>query len=158
MSWMMLSRTIPTVIFTILASYALWQSHNPFKRRQRLRQSVALIFLCLVISGHLLITGLQAYNQLPGNICTWRIPGNSNEAEEQIWINLDKVFRDAGFNLWPNTFYSLLMISDYPSSSGFGYAIPTRAEKGVGSLVNLRKFDYRVCSFISILSLPNIYR
>ena len=44
MSWLTLSRTIPTAIFTILASYALWESHAPYKNRQRLRQTVAFIF------------------------------------------------------------------------------------------------------------------
>ena len=39
-----LSRTIPAAIFTILASYALWESHSPKKKRQRLRQIVAFIF------------------------------------------------------------------------------------------------------------------
>ena len=37
----MISRTIATTIFAILASYALWESHAPFKRKQRLRQQVA---------------------------------------------------------------------------------------------------------------------
>jgi hypothetical protein len=41
MSWLTLSRTIPTAIFTILASY---ESHAPYKKRQRLRQIVAFIF------------------------------------------------------------------------------------------------------------------
>ena len=40
MSWL----TIPSAIFTILASYALWESHAPYKRRQRFRQIVAFIF------------------------------------------------------------------------------------------------------------------
>ena len=44
MSWLTLSRTIPTAIFTILASYALCESHTPYKKRQRLSQTVALIF------------------------------------------------------------------------------------------------------------------
>ena len=46
MSWLTLSRTIPTAIFkfTILASYALWESHAPYRKRQRLRQTVAFIF------------------------------------------------------------------------------------------------------------------
>jgi hypothetical protein len=44
MSWLTLSRTIPTAIFTVLASYALWESHAPYKKRQRLRQTVAFIF------------------------------------------------------------------------------------------------------------------
>jgi hypothetical protein len=38
MSSSSLSRTIATTIFTILASYALWESHAPFKRKQRLRR------------------------------------------------------------------------------------------------------------------------
>jgi hypothetical protein len=44
MSWLTLSRTVPTAIFTILASYALWESHAPYKKRQRLRQTVAFSF------------------------------------------------------------------------------------------------------------------
>jgi len=50
---MMLSRTIPTAIFTILASYALWESHAPYKKRQRLRQSVAFtFFVSMSLSDH----------------------------------------------------------------------------------------------------------
>ena len=45
MSWFMLSRTVPTAIFTILASYALWESHAPYKRRQHLRQSVSFFYI-----------------------------------------------------------------------------------------------------------------
>ena len=56
MSWLTLSRSIPTAIFSILASYALWESHAPFKKRQRLRQTVAFIFLYQV---YLLITVLD---------------------------------------------------------------------------------------------------
>ena len=41
MSSSTLSRTIATTIFTLLASYALWESHAPFKRKQRLRRQVA---------------------------------------------------------------------------------------------------------------------
>ena len=44
MSCSTLSRTIPMAIFTILASYALWESHAPYKKRQRLRQTVAFVF------------------------------------------------------------------------------------------------------------------
>ena len=45
MSWLTLSRTIPAAaIFTILASCALWKSYAPYKKRQRLRQTVAFIF------------------------------------------------------------------------------------------------------------------
>ena len=95
---------------------------------------------------------LQGYNnQLPGDICTWRVPGNNCEADERIWIILDKVFRDAGFTLWPNVAFSSLKIADYPSSSGFGYAIPTRRKgDGVGSLALLREFEYNVCTFICL--------
>lgn len=50
MSRLTLSRTIPAVIFTILASYTLWESHARYKKRQRLRQTVAL-FLFLLFLG-----------------------------------------------------------------------------------------------------------
>ena len=146
MSWLTLSKTIPTAIFTILASYALWESHAPYKKRQRLRQTVAFIFFVSRLP-------LDYYNnQLPGNICTWRLPGDNCEVEEQIWINLNEVFRDAGFTFWPNAFCSMLRIADYPSSSGFGYAIPTRGKEGVGSLKKLRQFEYHVCCFICLFN------
>jgi hypothetical protein len=85
---------------------------------------------------------------------TWRLPGNSYEVEEQIWINLDKVFRDAGFTLWPHAFWSTLRISEYPTLSGFGYAIPTRGNAGVGSLEELREFQYHVCIVFIRLFYP----
>ena len=100
--------------------------------------------------GCLLITGYN--NQLPGNMETWRLPGDDYEEEEQIWINLDKVFRDAGFTLWPHVIYFMLRISEYPLSSGFGYALPSRGNLGVGSLAKLREFQYHVCKVLSVYS------
>jgi hypothetical protein len=44
MSWLTLSKTTSIPIFIILASYALWESHAPYKKRRRLRQTVAFIF------------------------------------------------------------------------------------------------------------------
>ena len=81
---------------------------------------------------------------------TWRLPGRSHEVEEQIWTNLDKVFRDAGFSFWRHAFWSLLTISEYPSSSGFGYALPTRGNEGLGSLADLRRFQYYVCIVLTV--------
>ena len=50
---MSLSRTIPTAMFIILASYALWESHAPYKKRKRLRQTVAFFFfLSRKLSDH----------------------------------------------------------------------------------------------------------
>ena len=85
---------------------------------------------------------------------TWRIPGSSHEVEEQIWINLNKVFRDAGFTLWPHAFCSMLRVFENPSSSGFGYVIPTRGNVGVGpgSLKMLREFQYHVCIVLTVYS------
>ena len=83
---------------------------------------------------------------------TWRVPGNSYEVEKQIWISLDNVFRDAGITLWPYAVASTLEISEYPSSSGFGYAIPTRGEDVVGSVADLCEFEYSVCSFTFVYS------
>ena len=45
MSWYTVSKTIPTTIFTILASYAIWESHSPYKKRQRLRQTVSFFYI-----------------------------------------------------------------------------------------------------------------
>jgi hypothetical protein len=97
-------------------------------------------------------------NQLPGNICTWRLPG---KLMRQIWIILDN---DTGFTLWPNAFCSELRIADYPSSGGFGYAIPTRGKGGrgrAGTLGQLRKFEYHVCGFICLFNpcsvVPALY-
>ena len=74
------------------------------------------------------------------------MPGETVEADEEIWIKLEKVFRDAGFTLWSHALSSILKIADYPSSSGFGYAIPSRGIDGVlGSLRKLRQFEYSVC-------------
>ena len=137
--------TIPTAIFTLLASYALWESHAPHKKRQRLRQTVG--FILLVSRSP---PDHRSNNQLPDNIESWRIPG-SYAAHEQIWLNLDKVFRDAGFMLWPNAFSFVLRIADHASSSGFGYTIPSRGREGGGLLKMLRQFNYHVCSFICLL-------
>jgi transcriptional regulator of NAD metabolism len=67
MSWLTLSRTVPTAIFTILASYALWESHAPYKKRQRLRQTVAFIFFVsrLPIDHRVIITRFLAISK-PG--------------------------------------------------------------------------------------------
>ena len=52
--------------------------------------------------------------------------------------------------LWQNAYCCTLRIPDYSSSSGFGYVIPTRGKKGVGSLAMLREFNYLVCSLIHL--------
>ena len=53
-----------------------------------------------------------------------------------------------GIILWPNAYCCTLWNSVLPSSSGFGYVIPTRGKKGVGSLAMLRKFNNLVRSLI----------
>ena len=130
MSKFTLSRTIPPAIFTgtILASYALWESHAPYKKEATPQaNSCALSFF--VISGFASWNHRRYNNLLPGDIESWRIPGRSHETRredlEQIWIKLDKVFRDAGFTLWTHAFSFVLTIADYPSSSGFGYPLPS---------------------------------
>ena len=110
----------------------------PVKRGSASGRQLRSFSLCL---GRLLITNYN--NQLPGNLWTWRLPGNGDQ-EHQIWINLNKVFRDAGFILWPLAFSFLHVVADYPSSSGFGHALPSRGEKDVGGLGMLREFDCRV--------------
>ena len=104
--------------------------------------------------GHLLITGNN--NQLPSNICAWRQPAGGFVTDERIWKNLDKeVFRDAGFTIWPHALYSSFRIADFPSLSGFGYAIPSRGKDGVESLC---QFEHTVCIVLSVYStLSNIY-
>ena len=83
------------------------------------------------------------------------MPGRTLEDHEEIWIKLENVFRDAGFTLWPHALFFVLKIADYPSSSGFGYAIPSRGIDGVlGSLSKLRQFEYRVCVILSVYSDP----
>ena len=84
------------------------------------------------------------------------MPGRTLEAHEEIWIKLEKVFRDAGFTLWSHALSFILKIADYPSSSGFGYAIPSRGINGVlGSVSKLRQFEYSVCGiFICLIQQP----
>ena len=70
MSWSTLSRSIPTAIFTILASYAIWESHAPYKKRQRIRQTVAFISF---VSGSLpdyraIITSFQVISAPGGSL------------------------------------------------------------------------------------------
>ena len=156
MSSLTLSRTIAATIFTILASYALWESHAPFKRKQRLRRQVAYNFFFYL--GCSLIAD---YNkQLPTNLDRWRQPATA-EDEEQIWRYLDEALRDAGFTLWTHFYASVFMSPGvtYPLSSGFGYAIPSRTDtNGVGTVGILRQFMFPVCwVYKSILSLSDIY-
>ena len=117
------------------------------KRGNALGKQLRLFSLC---RGRLLFTEL--YNQLPGDLRSWRVPGDSTAAHEQIWIDLHKVFQDEGITLWPNAFSFVLRIADYPSSSGFGYVIPTCKKHGIGSLKNLRHYNYHVCSFICLFN------
>ncbi|PPQ81146.1 hypothetical protein CVT25_015198, partial [Psilocybe cyanescens] len=82
---------------------------------------------------------------LPQNLDTWRSPGNSWEAENQIWFDLDDVFRDAGYTLWPHALNSTLHTpgDTYPLSSGFGYSTPNRIQPtGPGTLARLRRFNF----------------
>ena len=156
MSSSTLSRTIATTIFTILASYALWESHAPSKRKQRLRRQVAYNFFFYL--GCFLIADYNV--QLPTNLDMWREPGTVQDME-RTWKYLDEVFRDAGFTSWTRAFSSVFKSPGltYPMSSGFGYAIPTRTDTNeIGSVGILRRFIFPVCWFyVSILPLSDIY-
>ena len=78
------------------------------------------------------------------------MPGDSHEAEEKIWEDLDRVFRDAGYELWQHAFLSTIVSpgKTYPRSSGFAYATPTRGIENekhpAGTARRLRRFDYIV--------------
>ncbi|KAF8806766.1 hypothetical protein BYT27DRAFT_7100370 [Phlegmacium glaucopus] len=103
--------------------YVLWAVHSPSEKRRRLRRI------------------------LPSNLDTWRQPGKCPEAEEKVWMDLDQVFRDAGFTLWPHAFFSILKApgSEFPLSSGFGYAVSSRqmeAPNSIGTVGRLRSFEY----------------
>ena len=148
MSSSTLSRAIAKTIFTILVCYALWESHAPHKKKQRLRRQVCTdSFL-----PRLFLIG-DYNNQLPSNLGKWR----DDEDEEQIWGYLDKVLRDAGFTLWTHAYFSVFSSPGrtYPLSSGFGYAIPTRIELNqIGTVGRLRQFQFPVCWFcLSILTV-----
>ena len=59
-------------------------------------------------------------NQLAGNICTWRLPGDSFFATRDLCVGRTLTVARSGS-----------IIPDYPpgSSSGFDYAIPNRGKK-----------------------------
>ena len=79
------------------------------------------------------------------------MPGNTNEAEEKIWEDLDQVFRDGGYVPWQHAFLSTIVSPSktYPRSSGFAYATSTRGieneDDPAGTVRRLRQFDYIVC-------------
>ncbi|KAF8815006.1 hypothetical protein BYT27DRAFT_7249494 [Phlegmacium glaucopus] len=110
-----LSKGLATAIITaILASYALWEAHAPVK-------------------------GSGAFAK---NFLETSVPGEHLEIAGK-----PKIFSDAGFTLWPNAFCGTLVApgdrNGYPLSSGFGYAIPSRAYlRGPGTLARLHHFDY----------------
>ncbi|KDR79362.1 hypothetical protein GALMADRAFT_154278 [Galerina marginata CBS 339.88] len=82
--------------------------------------------------------------KLPSNLDIWRIPGDCVEAEEQIWKDLDEVFRDAGLILWSHLHSSVLSAPEntYPPSNGFGYVIPFRSDpQAIGGATWLRQFQ-----------------
>jgi hypothetical protein len=91
--------------------------------------------------------------QLPPDLDTWRIPGESCEAEEKIWQNLDQVFNDHGYTLWPNSHLSILASpgGSYPISSGFGYVTSSRGIVNkvdpAGTARRLTRFNYIVRFF-----------
>ncbi|RDB23418.1 Serine/threonine-protein kinase ksp1 [Hypsizygus marmoreus] len=109
-----------TAVFLATCVYWTWSVNSVRRKRHRLRR------------------------ELPSNLHTWRIPGNSTEAEEKIWRDLHDVFRDGGLTLWPHAFLSTLKTPGftYPISSGFGYALPTETSDDAGHVGRLRRFDY----------------
>jgi len=63
-------------------------------------------------------------------------------------MNLDHLFRDAGYFLWPNAFNSTLESPGlaFPLSSGFGYAVSTRSQMApdsIGTVGRLQRFEYK---------------
>ena len=104
---------------------------------------------CVQISFTWLPRSRNYNKQLPSNLNRWRLPG-SVEDEEQIWRDLEEVFRDAGVTDSESRFGQML---SYPPSgalvertqglsSGFGHAIPTRTDPGkMGTVGNLLQFE-----------------
>ena len=81
------------------------------------------------------------------------------EDEARIWRSLDQVFRDAGYTLWTHVDGCMFRSPDrtYPLSSGFGYARTDDPDQ-VGTVTNLRRFQFPVCLFyVSTLPLSEIY-
>ena len=126
--------------------------------KSAVREKVICRHLPRVLSVSL--TGI--FIQLPQDLDTWRMPGTTYEDEEKIWQDLDQVFRDAGYILWPWRFCSTLVTpgKTIPLSSGFGYATPTRGisnEKSIaGTIKHLQHFDYIVSSLINLNHLSYI--
>ena len=82
------------------------------------------------------------------------------EDEARIWRSLDQVLGDAGFTLWTHAYASIFRSPDrtYPLSSGFGYARTDDPDQ-VGTVTNLRRFQFPVCLFyVSTLPLSDIYK
>ena len=148
---MLVATAIATAMVTaVTVRYHAFWIQNLSRKDKRIRQKVRVIFLlCWLVVDNTLFN-----LQLPGDLDTWRIPGNCQEAEEKIWQDLDEVFRDRGFALWANAFCCTLVAPSEPSqlSSGFAYATPSRGiGDGLGTVDRLRRFDYIVCLLISSL-------
>ena len=147
------------VAAVMVTYYTVQKRNSPHQEKQSVRQKVRTIFLFGFLADDSLF---HLHLQLPNDLDTWRMPGNSTQAEEQIWQDLDEVFRDRGFTLWPNAFYSTLSSPGltYPLSSGFSYATPSRGIiGGVGTVQRLCRFDYLVrLLLISLLPSSEIYR
>jgi hypothetical protein len=137
-----------TIVASVTLVYYVQTSRRTTRRaRLTVREKVPRLYLLFKPW-----TNFMNDHQLPPDLDTWRMPGNSNEAEEKIWRDLDQVFRDGGYTLWPHAFLSTLGSpgKTYPLSSGFGYATPSRGitneETPVGTARKLLRFDYTVRS------------
>ena len=133
----------------VAVAFAIWVFFpNAHKRRQRIRTKVGLkLSICICIN-------LRSNSQLPSSLRAWRLPG-SEEMNEQIWNNLDEVFQEAGFTLWPYGGWGFQFFpgGTHPSVTGFGYVSPFRSHfNAVGGLVNLQTFQYLVCRLDRLFS------
>ncbi|KAF8161987.1 kinase-like domain-containing protein [Pholiota molesta] len=113
------SITVTVMTAAMLASYALWEIRSPRRKNVRLRQ------------------------KLPKDLATWRHPSDAVAEHEQIWIDLDEVFLNAGFSLWRMNRLGSAVVAPpgYPFANGFGYAAGHRTDlEGLGSPRDLRVF------------------
>lgn len=95
-------------------------------------------YLCLSLCDTLCLGRLLITQALITSFPAIFAPGGSLEdnlevdSSEQIWMNLDKVLRDAGFTLWPDVHISYLRIADHLSRQA-GLA-PYHSWNGIGAL------------------------
>ncbi|GJE86786.1 kinase-like domain-containing protein [Phanerochaete sordida] len=98
-------------------------------------------FLCAKYSSESKVGGDDEIRaKLPHDLQTWRLPGDDEEVENEIWNSLHRFFLEQGYTLWAHEWdVSLIPPEPETTSNAFLYVTSLR---GLGKFYKYHRWEY----------------